>query len=67
LQSIALLGNQKNLYACYYFVFSLRTFLERIKEGYTVSQFIAAELIDGKSYEDELIATRRWVLLADDL
>jgi hypothetical protein len=78
LQSIALLGNQNNLYACYYFVFSLRTFLERIKEGYTVLQFIVAELITGTSYDDEqrlqlvakvgeLIANRRWVLLADDL
>jgi hypothetical protein len=78
LQSIALLGNQKNLYACYYFVFSVRTFLQRIKEGYTVSQFIVTELLDGMSYEDkqrlqvvanvdELIAARRWVLLADDL
>jgi NACHT domain len=78
LQSIALLGNQNNLYACYYFIFSLRTFLERTKEGYSVPQFIVAELIDGMSCGDEqrlqlvanvdeLIACRRWVLLADDL
>lgn len=78
LQSIALLGNQKNLYACYYFMFSLRTFLERIKQGYSLPQFIVAELIDGMSCSDEqrlqlvakvdeLIAGRRWVLLADDL
>jgi hypothetical protein len=78
LQSIALLGNQKNLYACYYFVFSLSTFLERIKQGYSLPQFIVAELIAGMSCSDEqrlqlvanvdeLIAARRWVLLADDL
>jgi hypothetical protein len=78
LQSIALLGNQNNLYACYYFVFSVRTFMERIKEGYTVPQFIVAELINGMSYGDaqrlqlaanvgELIANQRCVLLADDL
>lgn len=78
MQSIALLGNQNNLYACYYFVFSLRTFLERIKQGYSLPQFIVAELIDGMSCSDEqrlqlvakveeLIAERRWVLLADDL
>jgi hypothetical protein len=78
LQSIALLGNQKNLYGCYYFVFSLRTFLERIKQGYSLPQFIVAELINGMSCSDEqrlqlvanvdeLIAERRWVLLADDL
>jgi len=78
LQSIALLGNQKNLYGCYYFVFSLRTFLERIKQGYSLPQFIVAELIAGMSCSDErrlqlvanvdeLIAERRWVLLADDL
>src|SRR6266487_1578472 len=40
LQSTALLGNQNNLYACYYFVFSLRTFVERIKQGYSLPQFI---------------------------
>jgi len=78
LQSISLQGNQHNLYACYYFVFSLKTFLERIKEGYTVPQFIVAELINGTSCGDEqrlqlvakvgeLIANQRWVLLADDL
>jgi hypothetical protein len=78
LQSIALLGNQKNIYACYYFVFSLRTFLERITQGYSLSQFIVAELITGMPCSDEqrlelvanvdeLIAARRWVLLADDL
>ena len=78
LQSIALLGNQKNLYGCYYFVFSLKTFLERIKQGYSLPQFIVAELINGMSCSDEqrlqlvanvdeLIAARRWVLLADDL
>jgi len=78
LQSIALMGNQNNLYACYYFVFSLRTFLQRIKEGYTPPQFIVAELLGGMSCSaeqrlqlvadvDELIAARRWVLLADDL
>ncbi|RPJ51033.1 MAG: NACHT domain-containing protein [Methanobacteriota archaeon] len=78
LQSIALLGNQKNLYACYYFVFSLRTFLERLKEGYSLSQFIITELISGISCSDEqrlqlvanveeFIAARRCVLLADDL
>ncbi|HEU0293205.1 MAG TPA: NACHT domain-containing protein [Anaerolineales bacterium] len=78
MQSIALLGNQNNLYACYYFIFSLRTFLERIKEGYTLPQFIVAELIDGMpcgdeqrlrlvATVDELIAERHWVLLADDL
>ena len=78
LQSIALLGNKKNLYACYYFIFSLMTFLERIKEGYTLPQFIVDELIDGMpcgdeqrlqlaASADELIAERRWVLLADDL
>jgi hypothetical protein len=77
LQSIAFLGNQNNLYACYYFVFSLKRFLERLKEGYTLSQFIVAELIDGMSLGDEqrlqlvanideLITARRWVLLADD-
>jgi hypothetical protein len=78
LQSTALLGNRNNLYACYYFVFSLRTFLERIEQGYSLSQFIVAELLDGMSCSDEqrlqlvakvdeLIAARRWVLLADDL
>ena len=78
LQSTALLGNQNNLYACYYFVFSLSTFLERIKQGYSLPQFIVAELINGMSCSDEqrlqlvakvdeLIAARRWVLLADDL
>jgi hypothetical protein len=78
MQSIALLGNQNNLYACYYFVFSLKRFLERLKEGYTLSQFIVAELIGGMSLEDEhrlqlvanvdeLIAGQRCVLLADDL
>jgi hypothetical protein len=78
LQSIALLGNQNNLYACYYFVFSLKRFLERLKEGYTLSQFIVAELIGGMSLGDEqrlqlvanideLINARRWVLLADDI
>ena len=78
LQSIALLGNQNNLYACYYFMFSLKTFLERIQQGYSLPQFIIAELIAGMSCSDEqrlqlvakvdeLIAARRWVLLADDL
>lgn len=78
LQSTALLGNQKNIYACYYFMFSLRTFLVRITQGYSLSQFIVAELIAGMSFSDEqrlqlvedvdeLIAARRWVLLADDL
>lgn len=78
LQSIVLLGNQNNLYGCYYFVFSLKTFLERIKQGYSLPQFIVAELINGMSCSDEqrlqlvanvdeLIAARRWVLLADDL
>src|SRR6266498_1449624 len=78
MQSTALLGNQHNLYACYYFVFSLRTFLRRIKEGYTPPQFIVAELLGGMSCSaeqrlqlvaevNELIAARRWVLLADDL
>jgi hypothetical protein len=78
LQSIALLGNQNNLYGCYYFIFCLRKFLERITEGYTVSQFVVAELVDGVSCGDEqrlqlvasvheLIVGRRLILLADDL
>jgi hypothetical protein len=78
LQSIALLGNQKNLYACSYFLFSLRKFLGLVTQGYTLSQFIVAELLDGMPCSDgqrlqlatkvdELIAARRWVLLADDL